>query len=313
MIESFAELRAAVQRPSSQRLAVAAATDPRTLEAVAAAKERGIAEAVLYGDQAQMEASAEEAGVDLSAFETHHVPVPADAARAAVRAVSRGEASVYMKGYLHTTEFLRAALHREDGLRAGHLLSHIFILDAQRLGRLLMVTDGALNIEPDLEALAQIISNAVGLARLLGNARPKVAVLSAVAAVKPTMPTTLRAAALSKMAERNQIKSCVIDGPFALDNAINPEAAAYKKISGEVAGQADIVVVPDVVAGNILAKSYPHIAGGQMAGVVMGARAPIVLPSRADSLESKLMGIVTAVVLAQQTGGEPLKVQTVHF
>jgi phosphotransacetylase len=218
-----------------------------------------------------------------------------------------------MKGYLHTSAFLRAALDRDVGLRAGHHLSHVFILDAVHLGRMLFVTDGALNIEPDLAAQAQIVSNAVGLARLLGNPRPKVAVLSAMAAVKPTIPTTLDAAALSKMADRGQIEDCVVDGPFALDNAISPEAASYKKIGGEVAGQADIVLVPDIVAGNILAKSFPFIAGGQMAGLVMGGSAPIVLPSRADSLQSKLMGIVAAVVVAQNAGGLPLKVQTVHF
>ncbi len=313
MIRDFKQLRDAVESPSEHRLSVAAATDPRTLEAVCKARDEGIADAVLFGDQNQMKKSAEEAGLDLGGFEIHHFPEPPEAAAEAVKAVSTGRASVYMKGYIHTSAFLRAALDKEHGLRSGHLLSHVFILDARHLGRLLFVTDGALNIEPDLEDLAQIVSNAVGLSRLLENDKPKVGILSAVAAVKPTIPTTTNAACLSKMAERGQIKSCLIDGPFALDNAINPEAAAYKKIGGEVAGQADIVVVPDVVAGNILAKSFPHIAGGQMAGLVMGGTAPIVLPSRADSLESKLMGIVAAIVMAQNADGLPLNVQTVHF
>lgn len=313
MIHTFDQLRDAVDTPSKQKLSVAAATDPKTLEAVCAAREQGLADAILFGDQEEMEKSAEQAGLDLSAFEIHHVPQPAAAAIEAVKAVSDGRASVYVKGYLHTTEFLRAALDSEVGLRSGNLLSHVFILDARHVGRLLFVTDGALNIEPELADLAQITSNAVGLARLLGNERPKVGVLSAVAAVKPTIETTVNAASLSKMADRGQIENCDIDGPFALDNAINPEAAAYKKIGGNVAGHADILLVPDVVAGNILAKSFPHIAGGEMAGLVMGATAPIVLPSRADSLESKLMGIVTAVVIAQHLDGLPLKVQTVHF
>lgn len=313
MIRNFEELRDAVATPSKHRLAVAAATDPRTLEAVCMARDEGFADAILFGDQAEMKRSAEEADLDISGFEVHHTDTAAEAAHEAVKAVSSGRASVYMKGYIHTSGFLRAALDKEVGLRSGHLLSHVFILDAPHLGRLLYVTDGALNIEPDLAALAQIVSNAVGLARLLRNDEPKVGILSAVAAVKPTIPTTTNAASLSKMADRDQIKGCKIDGPFALDNAVNPEAAAYKKIGGEVAGQADIVVVPDVVSGNILAKSFPHIAGGQMAGLVMGATAPIVLPSRADSLESKLMGIAAAVVMAQSADGLPLDVQTVHF
>jgi phosphate butyryltransferase len=313
MIRNFDQLRAAVDSPSKHRLAVAAATDPRTLEAVCKAREEGIADAVLFGDQDEMKKSAEEAGLDLSGFEIHHFAEPAEAAHEAVKAVSAGRASVYMKGYIHTSAFLRAALDKTHGLRSGHLLSHVFILDAQHLGRLLFVTDGALNIDPDLADLAQIVSNAVGLARLLENDCPKVGILSAVAAVKPTIPTTTDAACLAKMADRGQIADCLVDGPFALDNAINPEAAAYKKIGGEVAGQADIVVVPNVVAGNILAKSFPHIAGGQMAGLVMGATAPIVLPSRADSLESKLMGIVSAVVMAENADGLPIRVQTVHF
>lgn len=313
MIRNFEELRNAVEEPSKHRLAVAAATDPRTLEAVCKAREEGIADAILFGDSDEMKRSAEEAGLELEGFEIHHHDTPAESAHEAVKAVSSGRASVYMKGYIHTSAFLRAALDKEVGLRTGHLLSHIFILDAVHMGRLLYVTDGALNITPDLADLAQITSNAVALARLLENDEPKVGVLSAVAAVKPTIPTTTNAAALSKMADRGQIKNCKIDGPFALDNAINPEAAAYKKIGGDVAGHADIVLVPDVVSGNILAKSFPHIAGGQMAGLVMGGTAPIVLPSRADSLESKLMGIVSAIVLAQNSGGLPLDVQTVHF
>jgi phosphate butyryltransferase len=313
MIRSFEQLLAAVDRPSSHRLAVAAATDPKTLEAVARAKELGLADAVLFGDRETMQQSADEAGVDLTDFECEHHATPTESAAAAVRAVSGGRASVYMKGYIHTSGFLRAALDREHGLRSGHLLSHVFVLDATHLGRLLFVTDGALNIEPDLAALAQIVSNAVALGHLLGNEQPKVGILSAGAAVKPTIPTTTHAASLSKMGDRGQIKGCLIDGPFALDNAINPAAAAYKKIGGPVAGHADIVVVPDVVAGNMLAKAFPHIAGGELAGVVMGATAPIVLPSRADTLQSKLMGIATAVLMAQNSGGLPLKVQTVHF
>jgi phosphate butyryltransferase len=260
-----------------------------------------------------MRKNAEEAELDLEGFEIHNHATPPEAAHAAVKAVSSGKASVYMKGYIHTSAFLRAALDGEVGLRTGHLLSHVFMLNAKKLGRMLFVTDGALNIEPNLEDKAQIVSNAVSLAHQLQNPEPKVGVLSAVAAVKPTIPSTVDAASLSKMADRDQIKGCLVDGPFALDNAINPEAAEYKKIYSPVAGKADIVLVPDVVTGNVLSKSYPHIAGGTMAGLVVGGTAPIVLPSRADSLESKLAGIVAAVVQAQTMVDGKLDVQTVHF
>ena len=313
MITNFDELKDSLTTPSEQRLAVAAATDVKTLEAVCLARDEGIADAILVGDKKKMHQSAEEGGLDLDGFEIYDVPDPAQAAHKAVSEVSEGRASVFMKGYIHTSAFLRAALDKEVGLRTGHLLSHVFILNATKLDRLLFVTDGALNIEPDVGDKAQIVSNAVSLAHYFGIQEPKVGVLSAVAAVKPSIPTTIDAASLSKMADRGQIKGCIIDGPFALDNAINPQAAAYKGIVSPVAGKADIVLVPDVVAGNILAKSYPHIAGGEMAGLVVGGTHPIVLPSRADTLESKLMGIVAAVYQAQSMEGDQLEVQTVHF
>ena len=314
MIRNFDELRDAVDTPSDQTLAVAAATDPKTLAAVEAAKDRGIAEAILFGDVDEMKQGAEKEGVELSKFETRSVQGgPPEAALAAVEAVSQGPADIYMKGYIHTSAFLRAALDKEVGLRSGHLLSHVFVLDATHRGRLLFVTDGALNIDPELADMAQIISNAVSLCHHFDNPEPKVGILSAVAAVKPSIPSSVDAASLAKMADRDQIADCKIDGPFALDNAINPRAAEYKKIGGEVAGDSDIVVVPDVVTGNILAKSFPHIAGGQLAGLVVGGTAPIVLPSRADTLQSKLMGIVSAVIQTQRMEGDELDVQTVHF
>lgn len=313
MISNFDELRDNIDTPSNAVLAVAAATDRSTLEAVCAARDQIGVDAILVGDQKQMHQCAEEAGLDLAGFEVHNVPDPAAAGMKAVAEVSQGRANIFMKGYIHTSAFLRAALDGEVGLRTGHLLSHVFILDARRLGRLLFVTDGALNIEPDLGDKAQIVSNAVSMAHHFNIEQPKVGVLSAVAAVKPTIPTTLDAAALSKMADRGQIEGCVVDGPFALDNALNPEAAAYKGITSPVAGKADIVLVPDVVTGNILAKSFPHIAGGEMAGLVVGGTHPIVLPSRADTLESKLMGIMSAVFQIQTMTGDTLEVQTVHF
>ena len=312
MIRDFAQLRDTVATPSGQTLAVAAATDPKTLEAVAEAKDSGIADAMLFGDTDKMKESAEKVGIDLDDYHLRHVPAPPDAALAAVEEVSSGDADVFMKGYIHTSAFLRAALDGEVGLRSGHTLSHVFLLDAPACDRLIYVTDGALNIDPDLGDMAQIVSNAVSLAHSLGNPKPKVGILSAVAAVKPSIPSSVDAASLSKMADRDQIADCIVDGPFALDNAINPRAAEYKGIESPVAGQADIVVVPDLVTGNSLAKSLPHIAGGEIAGLVVGGTAPIVLPSRADTLKSKLMAICGAIVQSQRTEGE-LDVQTVHF
>lgn len=312
MIKDFSELRDAVDTPSGQTLAVAAATDPKTLEAVREAKDAGIADAMLFGDTDEMKANADEAGIALDNYHLRHVPAPEDAALAAVEEVSAGDADVYMKGYIHTSAFLRAALDGEVGLRTGHTLSHVFLLDAPACDRLIGVTDGALNIDPNLEDMAQIVSNAVSLMHSFGNDEPKVGILSAVAAVKPSIGSSVDAASLSKMADRDQIEGCIVDGPFALDNAINPRAAEYKNIGGPVAGEADIVVVPDVVTGNSLAKSLPHIAGGDIAGLVVGGTAPIVLPSRADTLESKLMAICGAIVQSQRTEGE-LDVQTVHF
>lgn len=313
MISNFDDMRDAVDRPSDHKLAVAAATDTQTLAAVDRARELELAQALLVGDTEKMKESAEEVGVDLSHYETRNVPEPSEAARVAVEEVSSGSASVFMKGYIHTSAFLRAALDSEVGLRTGHTLSHVFVLDAMERDRLLYVTDGALNIDPALEDLAQIVSNAVSLAHKFGNSKPKVGVLSAVAAVKPSMQSTVDAASLSKMADRDQIADCEVDGPFALDNAVNPRAAEYKKIHSPVAGEADILVVPDCASGNMLAKSFPHIAGGELAGLVVGGTAPIVLPSRADTLESKLMGIVAAVVQSQNMDGEQLDPQTVHF
>jgi len=312
MIRNFEQLRDAVDTPSGQTLAVAAATDPKTLEAVDRAHSAGIADAMLFGDTDEMKANAEEAGIDLGRFHLHHVPAPPDAARSAVEEVSSGDADVYMKGYIHTSAFLRAALDGEVGLRSGHLLSHVFLLDAPACDRLIAVTDGALNIDPDLADMAQIVSNAVSLLHAFDNPEPNVGILSAVAAVKPAISSSVDAASLSKMADRDQIADCIVDGPFALDNAINPRAAEYKGIESPVAGRADIVVVPDVVTGNSLAKSLPHVAGGEIAGLVVGGTAPIVLPSRADTLQSKLMAICAAIVQSQQTEGE-LDVQTVHF
>lgn len=309
----FEQLLPTIKGRSHERISVAAATDPTTLHAVSMAREQGLADAILFGDKNQIRATLEQENLDLGDVAIHHVDSPAEAALMAAETVRNEQATVMMKGYVHSSDYLRAVFNRERGLRGNVHLSHTFVLDATHLGRLVLVTDGAINITPDLATKAQIVSNAVDLAHKLDIERPKVAVLSAVAAVKPTMTSTLEAAALSQMARRNQVKECDIDGPLALDNAVSPVAAKYKKIDGPVAGHADILLIPDVVTGNILSKSLPFLAGGRMAGLVLGAIAPVVLPSRADSAQDKLMAIALAVKCAMTTPGNEMTVQKVHF
>lgn len=310
MITNFAQMLDKVKDLPAPKISVAAATDPATLAAVEAARKEGIISgAVLVGCAKGMAEGAEKEGVDLSNYDCIDIHNPAAAAKRAVQAIHDGDAQIFMKGYIHTSDFLRAVLTRNGGLRTGTQLSHVFVLEATHLERLLFITDGAMNITPDLETKAQIMANAVHLAQQFDIDTPKVAVLSAVAAVKPSIPSTIDAACLAKMPERRQIKHCLVEGPLALDNAINPVAAAYKKINSPVAGHADILLVPDVVTGNALSKSMPHMYGGAMAGVLLGAAAPIVLPSRADSLNDKMLGIACAVLAANAK--DPI--QTVHW
>lgn len=309
----FETLLPTIKGRSHEKISVAAATDPTTLQAVAQARELGVSESILFGDENKVRETIEKENLDLGDTPIVHADSPREAALMAAESVRKEEATVMMKGYVHSSDYLRAVFNRERGLRGGVHMSHVFVLDATHLGRPILVTDGAINLKPDLETKAQIVSNAVDLAHKLDIERPKVAVLSAVAAVKPSMESTLEAAALSQMARRNQVKECDIDGPLALDNAVSPIAAKYKKIEGPVAGHADILLVPDVVTGNILSKSLPFLAGGRMAGLVLGAIAPVVLPSRADSAQDKLMALALAVKIAQTTPGNDMTVQKIHF
>jgi phosphate butyryltransferase len=218
-----------------------------------------------------------------------------------------------MKGHLHTDDFLRGLLDKETGLRSGHIMSHVYILETKPLGRLTLVTDGAMNVAPDLPTKADIVMNAVYLARLLGVQMPKVCCLAAVELINPEMPATLEAAALAKMSDRGQFPECQVDGPFALDNAVSLLAAQTKKINSPCAGQADILLVPDIEAGNILAKSFSFLCGGRVAGVLVGAAAPVVLTSRADSAEAKLYSIATAVYMSDMKRDGRTKIGKVHY
>ncbi len=313
MIQTLDDIVAAVRDRPMKTVAVAVAEHESVLGAIRQAGEWGIAEAVLVGDRDEIAAEAEKAELDLAHVSVIHEPSDLRAAATATELVSSGRADILMKGQIHTDDFLRAVLNKEKGLRGGYLMSHVFILETTALGRLTMVTDGAMNIAPDLVAKAAIILNAVYLAQLLGVEEPKVGVLAATEVVNPDMQATVDAAVLSKMSERRQFPSCCIDGPFALDNAVSELAAQIKRIGGPVAGNCDILLVPAIEAGNMLAKSFVYLGGGRVAGVLVGASAPVVLTSRADTAESKLYSIATAVLMADMRRAGRLKIGKVHF
>jgi phosphate butyryltransferase len=288
-----------------RRLAVASAQEAAVLEAVADAYREGIAEPILVGEPGAIARAAAEAnkgrGVDISSFRIVEEPTLAGAAARAVALVRSGEAEFLMKGIIDTSLLLRVALNKETGLNAGRLASHVAVIEVPTYHKLLIVTDAALNIAPDLSAFVDIIDSAVAVANALEVKTPKVALLAAVEKVNPEkMPCTVTASVLTQMNRRGQIKNCIVDGPLALDNAISAESARIKKIQSDVAGDADILVVPDIEAGNILYKCLLDLAGAKGAAVIMGASVPMVLTSRADSAETKLASIALASLLGSK-------------
>lgn len=273
--------------------------DPATLEAVAEAARRDLIIPILVGPEAKIHAAAAAAGVDISGFRLEAVPHSHAAAARAVALVRAGEARMLMKGALHTDELMHEVLARDTGLRTARKVSHVYLMDVPRYPRPLMITDAAINIAPGLDDKRDIVQNAIDLARLLGLDQPRVAILSAVETVNSRLQSTIDAAALCKMSDRGQITGALLDGPLGFDNAISPEAAAEKNIVSAVAGRADILVVPDLVSGNLLAKQLTFLAGADAAGVVVGARAPIVLTSRADPEPARIASCAVAVLMAQ--------------
>ena len=258
----------------------------------------GLIEPIYVGPRARIIEIAERSGIDLGSAPIVDAPHSQAAATSAVALVREGRAELLMKGSLHTDELLGAVVARESGLRTGKRISHAFIMDVPTYHKVLIVTDAAINIAPSLEDKADICRNAIDLARSLGRQRPKVAVLAAVETVNSKMPATLDAAALSKMAERGQIRGGLIDGPLAFDNAINREAAHTKGILSEVAGDPDILLAPDLEAGNILAKLLAFLANADSAGLVLGARVPVILTSRADSVRARVASCAVAMLAA---------------
>ena len=276
-------------------------SDAAIRSAIEAAAEDMI-EPILVGPLEKIRNAASAAGVSLSGIRLVEAEHSEDAAAKAVALVRRGEASVLMKGSLHTDELLAAVVRRETGLRTARRLSHVFFMDVPTYHKPLMVTDAAINIAPTLTEKMDICQNAIDLAHVLGVARPKVAILSAVENINEKIVSTTEAASLCKMADRGQITGAILDGPLALDNAISREAAKVKGIVSEVAGDADIFLVPDLVSGNIMAKQLTFMANADAAGIVLGARVPIVLTSRADSVRARLTSCALAVLLTSASG-----------
>jgi len=257
----------------------------------------GLIEPTLIGPEAQMQALAAKIGLNIDAYPVLDADCEARAAELAVNICRSGGAQALMKGSLHTDELLKPAMQRDTGLRTARRISHVFIMDTPAYARTLLITDAAINIVPELEDKVHIVQNAIDLARALGIPEPKVALLSAVETVNPKIKSTLDAAALCKMADRGQITGGILDGPLAFDTAVSEKAASIKKLVSPVTGQADILVVPDLESGNMLAKQLEYLGGAQLAGIVLGARVPTILTSRADSAETRLTSCAVAVLL----------------
>ena len=278
--------------------AVAHPCDESSLKGAVDAAKAGLIAPILVGPAARIKEVAVKAKLDISGFRMVDAAHSQESAEKAVAEVRGGRAEALMKGSLHTDELMSAVVRRETGLRTARRLSHCFVMDVPGHAEPLIITDAAVNIAPTLKDKVDIVQNAIDLAHDLGVTDVRVAILSAMETVNPDVPSTLEAAALCKMADRKQITGAVLDGPLALDNAISPEAARIKKIESPVAGRANVLVVPDLEAGNMLAKSLTFLAGADAAGIVLGARVPIILTSRADSLIARLASCAVATLVA---------------
>jgi len=305
--DAFAPLFKACEGLPPVSCAVVHPCDRDSLLGPIEAARRGLITPVLVGPVEKIHAIARSEGIDLGSYRLVPVPHSSAAAETAVKLARAGEVEALMKGSLHTDELMGAVVSSAAGLRTARRISHVFVMDVPSYPRMLLITDAAVNIYPKLKEKVDIVQNAIDLAHVLGIEQPKVAILSAVETVTPEIESTLEAAALCKMAERGQITGGVLDGPLAFDNAISEQAAKTKGISSPVAGHADILVVPDLEAGNMLAKQLSYLAGAEGAGIVLGARVPIVLTSRADSVRTRLASIVVMALVAHaRRTGKPL-------
>jgi phosphate butyryltransferase len=303
MIHSFEEILEQAGKKLPGTLAVAAAQDAEVLRAVRQAVDRRLVRAILVGDAQKIRRTAADEGVFIGDCAIVDEPDPEQSCRTAVGLAASGQANVLMKGLVDTSLVLRAILDKESGLRAAKTLSHVALFDVPGFSRMLLVTDAAMNIHPDVETKKQIIENALVVAGALGNAMPNVACLCAVEKVNPKMPATLDAAELVRMNKDGELTGCVVSGPFALDNAISEAAARHKGIADPAAGKADVLLVPQIEAGNVLYKSLVFFARAKNAGIILGARVPVVVTSRADSDETKLHSLALDILVADYQGG----------
>jgi len=307
LISDFEELLRVAGSLTKRCVAVVAADHSATLEAVAAAKTALKSDFLLTGSRKTIEEGLAAHGLAADGIEIVDAKQPDRLIAPALEALRGGSAQILLKGKIDTTTLMKAVLARDSGLRIGRLLSDIVLFQYARTSanKFLMITDGGLNVLPDLPAKKEIIENAVQVAHALGNSNPKVAVLSATEFVLPDIPSTVDAALLAKMNRRGQIKGCIVDGPFALDNALSADAADTKNISSPVAGQADILVAPNIESANMLAKSTTFFAGLRLAHVVMGAKIPILIPSRSDKSDAKLLSIALGMVMSEYLTHNP--------
>jgi phosphate acetyltransferase len=303
--EKYERLVAAAQAHPAITTAVAHPCDAVSIGSALEAARLGLITPILVGPAARIRAVAAAASLDLGAVEIVDAAHSHDAAAKAVELVRLGRAEALMKGSLHTDELMAAVIDRDTGIRTARRISHCFIMDVPGHADALIITDAAVNIAPTLEVKVDIVQNAIDLAHAMGIDDVRVAILSAMETVNPKVPSTIEAAALCKMAERGQITGAELDGPLALDNAISPEAAAIKHLVSPVAGRANVLVVPDLEAGNMLAKSLSFLAGADAAGIILGARVPIILTSRADLALTRLASCAVAVLLAAARRASP--------
>ncbi len=296
---TFDSLMAAAASLPEQRIIVVLPRNRETFEAISDAITRLKTTFLLVGDDQTIRSRTTELGIPDHAFTSIHHPLPPDALRCCVDLLRKGDAGIFMKGSVDTGTMMRAVLDESAGLRTGRLLSDVFLTEVpfRQGNKFLMITDGGLTPAPGLKEKISIILNAVSVAHSLGNPTPRVALLSATEQVSEALPSTVDAAILSKMNERGQIPGCLVDGPLALDNAISPEAAKEKGIESKVAGLADILVAPSIETANALAKSTTYFAGWRLAHVIMGGKVPILIPSRADRADAKLLSIALGMVV----------------
>jgi phosphate acetyltransferase len=305
--EKYERLIAAAKTLPPLATAVAYPCDETSLKGAVEAAEAGLIKPILIGPKDKIRGVAQTFSLDLGGLEVIDVPHSHAAAEKAVELVRTGNAELLMKGSLHTDELLAEVVKRDTGIRTERRISHVFVMDVPGHPHTLFITDAAVNIAPDLMAKRDIIQNAIDLYVGLGLGVPKVAILSAVETVTTSIPSTIEAGALCKMADRGQITGGELDGPLAFDNAISPEAARIKGIKSPVAGQAQILVVPDLEAGNMLAKNLTFLSNADAAGIVLGARVPIILTSRADNVRTRMASCAVAVLLRHSQTKQPIR------